>query len=148
MRPTLAVLLASVAAAADVKEYVALISGQSVTWTEVAYPSNFTATRASEISITAVNGDPEELGAWAPSFQLGGQPELTGRVRGNKMYASLNTGTAPTQGVPGGCCADTLRIWDRESGRSSDIDINGGELVVAIGLRDDTFLTSTPADQF
>ena len=119
------VLASTVTCAAATVEYVALVA-EETTWVQVEYPDNFTATSAGEVSVTTVTTDPDELGAWAPTLSLDGAPTLTGRVRGDKFYASLNTGVAPSgQSVPGGCCADTVRVFDRTTGESSDIDING-----------------------
>jgi|Transcript_21470 hypothetical protein len=105
----IAVLASTVIGAAATVEYVALVA-ETTSWVQVEYPDNFTATSASEVSVTTLTSDPEELGAWAPTLSLDGSPTLTGRVRGDKFFASLNTGVAPTgQSVPGGCCADTVR---------------------------------------
>ena len=66
---------------------------------------------------------------------------LSARVQGNIFYTTLNTGSVPSDpahmvgnasrpvvgggDVPGGCCADTLRMFDRDSGDYTDIDIDG-----------------------
>lgn len=107
----------AVAAYDTSSEYIAFVeqSGE-VTWQEVTYPSNYTATSASQVTFSDITGNPEELGAWN-GLDVGGTPELTARVYGDNFYTQINTGTAPSGGsYPGGCCADTLRTFGRDNG--------------------------------
>lgn len=106
-------------------EYLAsVLTTGEVTWQLVTYPSNYTATSASDVTFTDITDSPDELGAWY-GLDMDGTPTLTGRVYGDNMYGYLNTGTAPEGGdYPGGCCADTLRVFGRDDeGAYTDINL-------------------------
>ena len=52
---------------ADTTEYIAFVVPQyegAITWKEVTYPSNFTATSASEVTMTSISGTVSALGNW------------------------------------------------------------------------------------
>ena len=92
-----AVALNASSAASSAQEYVAFVPESGlVTWQEVTYPSNLSATSASEVSLSDVGGSPDALGAWADDLDLGGTPMLTARAHGDVLYAQINTGRAPS----------------------------------------------------
>lgn len=116
---------ASFVASDTSSEYLAFVPETGiVTWQKVSYPSNYTATDASEVTFSDVTSAPDELGAWY-DLDLGGTPELTARVYGENFYVQLNTGVAPSGGdYPGGCCADTVRRFGRNDGGDyTDVDV-------------------------
>jgi len=47
--------------------------------------------------------------------------QLTGKIVGDKMYAYLRTNPATPSG--GGCCADTLRIYNKTDSQYRDVDM-------------------------
>lgn len=92
----------------------------------VTYPALFAGTDASEVQIENVVGKAPELDAWQ-NLKLGGVPVLTSRISHDTFITLLNTGQV-AMGVENGhyfagCCADTIRIFDRDGSRQ-DIDIN------------------------
>ena len=130
------------------EEYVAAVPNSgNVTWFKLTYPSDLSATSLDEVvlsealSSTAAASE-EALGAWG-GLQLGGTPTLTARVWGDELVGMLNIGVAPPGGsglngssaaakagggeYPGGCCADTLRVFPRsrqhERAAFRDVDI-------------------------
>ena len=119
-------------------EYIAFVpSSGKVTWQEVHYPANLSATTADEVTFTDISGSPEALGSWADELDLDGTPTLTARVYGEFLYAQLNTGRAPGgDSYPGGCCADTLRQVSKEDGSTKDIEIDSIIAEIFDGIAD------------
>jgi hypothetical protein len=114
-----------------------------VSWLKATFPSNYTATSASQVTIESVDDTVAQLGEWQ-NFDFGGEPMLTMKNSGDRLYSQLNTGIAPegpTDDYPGGCCVDIFKSvstdgdeidWDIESlifslyENTTDTDSNTG----------------------
>lgn len=99
-------------------QYVALgYQTGLVLWQEVTFPSDYSATSASEVSITLVEGPNDVIGD-LQDLDMEGSPMLTVRVLEDNLYAQLNTGIAPSKidGYPGGCCVDKFRKFSINGG--------------------------------
>ena len=85
-----------------------------IQWVNVMYPEGV-STCADVVGSDASGA--AELGAWS-QLDLKAPLMLTGKNYGPNLYGYVNTGVAP---VDGGCCADTMRIWNqvRESAITS-----------------------------
>ena len=110
-----------------VVEYVAMAPGSGapgagsspiVKWVKLEYPSD--AKDVSEVAMSLATSPVPELGAWYDlDLSIGGGTgmALTGKVLGDKLYAYVEKNAAGSTGL--GCCADTLRIYDRKTGSSN-----------------------------
>lgn len=100
--------------AGNIKEYVALgpNAGQSgnttLEWVAVEYPEGVSS--AGDVTLSEVTKSVPELGGWY-GLDTGGLA-LTAKIVGDTMYALYDKSG---DGSGGGCCADTLRIYKRDS---------------------------------
>jgi len=101
--------------AGNIKEYVALgpnaggASGNTtLDWVAVEYPEGVSS--ANDVTLTEVTKSVPELGGWY-GLDTGGLA-LTAKIVGETMYALYDKSG---DGAGGGCCADTLRIYKRDS---------------------------------
>jgi hypothetical protein len=94
-----------------------------VKWARLSYDS--TATAAEDVTLELLNSTVPELGAW---FDLdlavggGGGAALTAKVLGTRLYAYVDKNQSFSAG--GGCCADTLRIYDHGGGAPKEWDLD------------------------
>jgi hypothetical protein len=101
--------------ASNIREYVALgpNAGQNgnstLEWVEVEYPHGVSS--AKDVSLSVVKNALPELGAWYGLDTDG--LALTAKIVGDKMYALYDQSG---EGSGGGCCADTLRVYERNGG--------------------------------
>lgn len=129
--------------AATVTEYVGMAPShafpdnggkpQPLRWAELTYDpagNRAAAVRLSLLNATADTGGevpPPLLGKW---FDLdltkggGGGAALTARVLKNKLYIYVDKRPAPPNSPGLGCCADTLRIVDRDTGDTTEWDLD------------------------
>jgi len=117
-----------------ITEYVALgpaglqtgpsISNPVLKWAELQYSAD--ASSVGEVFFSLLNKTNSDVGAW---FDLdlskgGGKGlALTAKIHGDKLYAYIQKNPTET-GEKGGCCADTLRIYDRTTGDFTEIDLD------------------------
>jgi len=113
--------------AATVKEFVALAPGgggpgagadTKFRWAVVEYPVGVSSTK--DVSLSLLNESDPALGAWY-DVDPGGL-RLTAKIVGNELYALIAKKKDTPSG--GGCCADTLRVYDKSTGKSRDIAID------------------------
>jgi hypothetical protein len=89
-----------------------------LTWKQLTTPasSGWENLTAGDVAMTDLEEPVAALGAWQ-DLDLGFPPKLTCKILKDQLVCQINTGRVPTgsQGAlyPGGCCADTLRVFDR-----------------------------------
>lgn len=94
-----------------------------VKWTELKYYPNVSSVK--EVSFKMLNATVPEVGAWFDlDLSVGGGDgvSLSAKVVHDKMYAYIEK--KATSGAGGGCCADTLRIYDRTTGNATEWDLD------------------------
>lgn len=117
----------------SVTEYVALgpvglqvgphISNPILKWAELRYDES--ASSISEVYFEILNATTPEVGAWFDlDLSKGGGKGLglTAKVHKDKLYAYIEKATVAD--ARGGCCADTMRIYDRTTGKYTEIDLD------------------------
>eukprot|EP01052_Picozoa_sp_SAG31_P046679 SAG31_NODE_9022_length_1346_cov_2.893344_1_plen_209_part_00 len=142
MRAALLVLV-SATGAATVTEYVGMAPShafpdnggepQPLRWAELTYDpagNRAAAVRLSLLNVTSGTGGeapPPLLGKWLDLDLTkggGGGAALTAKVLKNKLYIYVDTRPAPPNSPGLGCCADTLRIVDRDTGNTTEWDLD------------------------
>lgn len=86
-------------------------------WVKMTYPEDVTS--ANDVTIARVNETNPLLGAWwGLDTKLGF--ELTGKILGDQLYGYVSKSGEGG----GGCCADTLRIYNKSDASYRDLDID------------------------
>ena len=135
MRLVLAALLP--AAALAVEEYVAMVpaaadvsatSKPTVEWLHLTYPDD--VSRAGDVTMELVNASANDaaravLGNWSHldlSIGGGGGAMLSAKTLGDQMLVLVEVKDVP-EGAGGGCCADTLRVYEKDAS-AKDLDLD------------------------
>lgn len=135
-------VLGSGTGAATVTEYVGMAPShafpdnggepQPLKWAELTY--NPAGNRAAAVRLSLLNASagiveevPPPLGKWLDLDLTkggGGGAALTAKVHKNKLYIYVDKRPAPPNSPGLGCCADTLRIVDRDTGKTTEWDLD------------------------
>lgn len=127
--------LAAAAYAAPVHEYVAMVPAAAdaqpgqvpiVEWLELKYDDE-TSAKTADVEARLVNKTEkvEALGSWAQldlSKGGGNGAMLSAKVLGDQMLV-LTAVKATPDGAGGGCCADTIRVYEKDA-TFADVDID------------------------
>jgi hypothetical protein len=112
-------------------------SNPAITWVKLEYPEGGPV-HANDVVVTPVTEAASDLGAWY-GLEMGTDVSgamLTAKIHESSMYTFVKKGVAP---VGAGCCADTMRIYDK-AGTVSDIDL---ESAMAVAFSGTTFAHAT-----
>lgn len=128
----------STAGASSVTEYVGMAPShafpdnggkpQILRWAELTHDP--TGTRAAAVRLSLINATgapPPLLGKWLDMDLTkggGGGAALTAKVLGSKLYFYVDKRPAPPNSPGLGCCADTMRIVDRDTGHTTEWDLD------------------------
>ena len=109
-----------VPAAADAHE-----TKPTVEWVQLDYAAD--VSDANDVRMAVVNDTDgsNEIGAWRHldlSVGGGSGAMLSAKVVDDKMYVLVEK--VATEGAGGGCCADTLRVYDQADGSADEVDLN------------------------
>ena len=122
------------AAALAVKEYVAMVPAAadaaagnkpSVEWVSVEYDAGVSDAMDVKMAVLNDTDGTDEVGAWRHldlSVGGGSGAMLSAKVIDDKMYVLVEKVATPDAG--GGCCADTLRVYDQATGSAEEVDLN------------------------
>ena len=128
-----AALLVLPFAADAVKEFVAMVPAAAdahetkptVEWVQLDYAADVSDAKDVRMAVVNDTDGSNEIGAWRHldlSVGGGSGAMLSAKVVDDKMYVLVEK--VATEGAGGGCCADTLRVYDQADGSADEVDLN------------------------
>ena len=134
---TLLRLLLGAAVASATRELVAMVpalgdpnltTSTTLEWLELSYDKSTNDARTVNVSFVKGDNNNDALGSWkgldlAAHGGGAGGASLSAKVVGDSLYVLLEKGATPAT-AGGGCCADTLRVYDRLSSAYMDHDLD------------------------
>jgi len=129
MKRIVFVCLMTGAVSETVTQYMGMGPNDGVVgWLKGTFPSNYTATSASQVTIETVEETNDEIGIWY-NLDMEGEPLLTIKHSGDYLYSQLNTGIAPSGPsddgqYPGGCCVDRFKVWNKNTNGVDEKEID------------------------
>ena len=120
-------------AADAVKEFVAMVPAAAdahetkptVEWVQLDYAADVSDAKDVRMAVVNDTDGSNEIGAWRHldlSVGGGSGAMLSAKVVDDKMYVLVEK--VATEGAGGGCCADTLRVYDQADGSADEVDLN------------------------
>ena len=124
-RPTAALMVTEYVGMAPSHAFPDSDTPQLLKWAELTYDP--ASSRAAAVQLRLLNTTSPAIGKWfGLDFTVGGGggAALTAKILGDKLYVYIDKRPAP-QNSPGlGCCADTMRVYDRQTGVAKEWDID------------------------